>query len=164
MMAASPARERQRLVVGPWSHVNSRYPHSAYGGVEFGPDAALEMNEIHLAWCDYWLKGEPNAVMQSPPALLFETGTNQWRDANHWPLASGEWSLFLGWDGAEGSLAGSPSDEPQPDRSYRYDPGDPAPTQIDVKRYPIEDVPLVMNEVEARPDVIAYTSGPLAQP
>lgn len=164
MMAASPARERQRLVVGPWSHVNARYPHSAYGGIEFGPEAALEMNEIHLAWCDYWLKGEQNAVMQSPPALLFETGTNQWRDAAHWPLASGEWSLYLAWDGAQGSLSGAPAAAQQPDRSYHYDPRDPAPTRLDVKRYPIEDVPIVMNEVEARPDVLTYTSLPLAQP
>ena len=164
MMAASPARERQRLVVGPWSHVNSRYPHSSYAGIEFGPEAALEMDEIHFAWCDYWLKGKQNAVMQSPPALLFETGTNRWRDADRWPLATGEWSLYLGWDGAEGSLASAPAEERQPDRSYRYDPCDPAPTRLDVKRYPIEDVPIVMNEIEARPDVVTYTSATLGQP
>jgi putative CocE/NonD family hydrolase len=164
MMAASPARERQRLIAGPWSHVNSRYPHSSYAGIEFGPEAALEMNEIHLAWCDYWLKGQQNAVMQSPPVLLFETGTNRWRDASAWPLATGEWSLYLGWDGGDGHLTGTPEDEAQPDRSYRYDPRDPTPTRLDVKRYPIEDVPIVMNEIEQRPDVITYTSAPLAQP
>lgn len=163
MMAASPARERQRLIVGPWSHVNSRFPHSAYGGVEFGPDAALEMDAIHLAWCDYWLKGEQNAVMQSPPALLFETGSNRWRDATTWPLAGGEWSLYLGWNGADGTLNAEPAEEQDPDRSYRYDPLDPCPTQIDVTRYPIEDVPIDMTEVEHRSDVITYTSSPLGQ-
>jgi len=162
MMAASPAREQQRLIVGPWSHVNSRHPHSSYAGVEFGPEAALEMDAIHLAWCDHWLKGEANQVMGSPPALLFETGTNIWRDAQEWPLASGEWSLYLGWDGAAGTLAPSPVEAEQPGRAYRYDPRDPALTRIDIKRYPIEDVPIEMNEVEARLDVIAYTSEPLA--
>src|SRR5215213_11487002 len=57
MMAASPARDRQRLIVGPWSHVNSRNPHSSYAEVECGPEAALEMDDVHLAWFDYWLKG-----------------------------------------------------------------------------------------------------------
>lgn len=52
MMAKSPARAKQRLIVGPWSHLNSRYPHSSYTEVECGPDAALEMDDIHLAWFD----------------------------------------------------------------------------------------------------------------
>lgn len=162
MMAASPAREQQRLIVGPWSHGNSRHSHSAYGGVEFGPEAALELDAIHLAWCDYWLKGEANQVMGSPPALLFETGANAWRDAAEWPLADGPWSLYLDWDGHEGRLNTEPATMPGPDRSYRYDPLDPCPTRIDVLRYATEDVPLVMNEVEARPDVLSYTSAPLA--
>lgn len=164
MMAASPARENQRLIAGPWSHINSRFPHSSYAGIEFGPEAALEMDEIHLAWCDHWLKGESNSVMQSPPALLFETGTNVWRDAQTWPLATGEWSLYLNWDENEGTLAGEAASEQGPDRSYTYDPADPAPTRMDVKSYPVEDVPIVMNEVEERQDVITYTSAPLAQP
>jgi putative CocE/NonD family hydrolase len=162
MMAASPAREHQRLIVGPWSHGNSRHPHSSYGGVEFGAEAALELDAIHLAWCDYWLKGEENQVMGSPPALLFETGANAWRDAAKWPLATGAWSLYLDWDGPVGRLAAEPEATSSRDRSYRYDPLDPCPTRIDVLGYATEDVPIEMNEVEARPDVVAYTSEPLA--
>ncbi len=48
-------------------------------------------------------------------------------------------------------------------QSYRYDPLDPAPTQIDVDRYPIEDVPIDQTAVEARADVLTYTSEPLTQ-
>lgn len=160
MMQASPAREQQRLIVGPWSHVNSRFPHSAYGGVEFGPEAALEMDAIHLAWCNYWLKGEQNAALDAAPARLFETGSNRWREAAHWPLANNEASYYLGWDGSEGGLTHDVQDGDP--RSYRYDPSDPTPTRMDVRLYPLEDVPIIMNEVEDRPDVIAYTSTPLA--
>lgn len=163
MMAASPARERQRLIVGPWSHGGSRRPTAAYGGVEFGPEAALEMDAIHLAWCDYWLKGIDHGVMDSPPALLFETGANAWRDAATWPLATGEWSLYLHGAPTGGELTGTPSPEAS-ERTYRYDPLDPAPTQMDVRGYPQEDVPIILNAVEARSDVLAYTSEPLAQP
>ena len=48
-----------------------------------------------------------------------------------------------------------------PPQTYRYDPNDPAPTQMDVKQYPLEDIPLNQDAVEARPDVICYTSDAL---
>ena len=161
MMGSSPARDRQRLLVGPWSHVNSRQPHSSYAGIEFGPDAAVEMNDVHLRWFDHWLKGVANGVPDDPRVSLFETGTNVWRDVASWPLAAREASLYLHFDGTDGTLAASPAAEAEPSRSYRYDPLDPAPTQLDVRQYPIEDVPLDQTAVEARPDVIAYTSAPL---
>jgi putative CocE/NonD family hydrolase len=163
MMAASPARDRQRLIVGPWSHVNSRFPHSSLAGVEFGPAAALEMDDIHFAWFDHWLKGVANEAMDEAPARLFETGSNRWREAAQWPLATGERSYFLRWDGSTGELDTEAAEDPDPDRSYRYDPLDPAPTRLNVKLYPIEDVPITMNEVEARRDVLSYTSEPLSE-
>jgi putative CocE/NonD family hydrolase len=164
MMASSPARARQRLIVGPWSHVNCRYPHSSYAGIELGPDAALEMDETHLAWFDHWLKGTHNEAMDGAPVRLFETGHNRWREAEQWPLATGERSLYLRWDGDSGSLSGEAGAAPDPSRSYRYDPLDPVPTRMDVKRYPIEDVPIDMTDIEARADVITYTSEPLLEP
>jgi putative CocE/NonD family hydrolase len=151
------------LIVGPWSHGDSRNPHSSYAEIECGPEAALEMDDVHLAWFDYWLKGEATDAMASPPARLFETGSNRWRDADHWPLASGERSLSLGWDGENGWLS---EDVPAPDsleRSYRYDPLDPVPTRMDVKRYRIEGVSIDMTEIETRADVVTYTSEPLRE-
>jgi hypothetical protein len=164
MIAASPARDRQRLIVGPWSHVNCRYPHSAYAELTFGPEAALEMDALHLAWFDHWLKSDANDAMHSAPVRLFETGTNRWRESTTWPLATEERSLHLRWDGERGSLVPEASGRRDPDRSFRYDPLDPVPTRMDIRRYPFEDVPVEMSEIEARPDVITYTSDPLAAP
>jgi putative CocE/NonD family hydrolase len=47
---------------------------------------------------------------------------------------------------------------------FRYDPLDPAPTGVDVRRYPVEDVPLEQTATEARPDVLCYTSEPVTEP
>jgi putative CocE/NonD family hydrolase len=163
IMAKSPARARQQLIVGPWSHVNSRYPHHSYAGIAFGEQAALDMDGIHLHWFDHWLKGIDNGVPHDPPVRLFETGTNVWRDADRWPRSTREESLFLWFDGQRGTLSPQPAPEAGPSRSYRYDPLDPAPTQMNVKLYPFEDVPLDQGPVEARPDVIAYTSEPLTE-
>ncbi len=164
MMAASPARDRQRLIVGPWSHVNSRNPHSSYVEVECGPEAALEMDDIHLAWFDHWLKGKQTGALDTPPVRLWETGSHRWRYEQQWPLATGERSLYLGWDGTNGSLGDTPSKSQGPNRSYRYDPLNPVSTRMDVRRYPIEDVPVEMSEIEARDDVVTYTSAPLQAP
>ena len=163
MVARSPAADRQHLLVGPWSHANSRWPDDQYAGVPLSPEAAVEMDAVHLRWFDHWLKGKENGVERDLPVRLYETGANQWREGEHWPRATGVARRYLRWDGAAGSLADAPAAEPEPGRAYRYDPADPAPTQIDVNDYVENEVPIVMNPVEARPDVLVYTGEPLAE-
>jgi uncharacterized protein len=163
MIEESPAADRQRLLVGPWSHVKSRFPHSSYADVELGPAAALDMDHEHLRWFDHWLKGIDNGVPDDPRVRLFEPGTNEWREATRWPLSTREEGLYLRFDGEHGTLSPAGPAESEDGRSYRYDPNDPAPTQLDVRLYPIEDVPLDQTAVEARPDVIVYTSEPLTE-
>ncbi len=162
MMADSPAKDRQQLIVGPWSHVNSRMPHDSYAGIDLGPDAAVDMDAVHLRWFDHWLKGVDNGVENDPAVRLFETGTNVWRDDAPWPRASREESFYLRHGDGNGALA-TESGDAEPARSYRYDPLDPVPTQIDVRGYPIEDVPLDLGPIEARSDVLTYTSEPLTE-
>lgn len=158
MMRDSPAREQQRLIVGPWSHVNTRFPGSSYAGIPFGPAAALDMDQEHLRWFDHWLKGIDNDAMETSPVRIFEPGTNVWLETDHWPLQEREESLYLRFTSGNGGLILQPGAGKEETRSYRYDPDDPAPTQMDVKLYPIEEVPLDQSAVEARPDVIGYTS------
>ena len=158
MIKASPGAKDQRLIVGPWSHINCRWPHSSYGGIEFGSSAAIDMDETHLRWFNYWLKNEQNGVPGDPPVKIFEPGKNAWLSTDHWPLSNGESSFFLRFNGTEGSLSTVPPLTEDPAQSYRYNPVDPAPTQVDITKYPIEDIPLDQTPVESRPDVILYTS------
>lgn len=161
MMAASPAKEHQRLIVGPWSHVGSRMPHHSYAGDFLSEDAALDMNAEHLRWMDYWLKGEQNGALDTAPVRLYEPGSNRWRESDHWPLSNSERTLYLGFDGNTGSLASDAPDGKSPAQSFHYDPLDPVPTQIDIHKYPAEHVPLDQTANETRPDVIAFTTPPL---
>ena len=163
MVKNSPARASQHLLVGPWSHLNSRFPHSSFAGIEFGAEAAVDMDQVHLRWFDHWLKGMDNGVPDDSPVRLFETGTNVWRDGDRWPLGEQDAYFYLRFDGREGRLEAEAPAQADPLCSYRYDPADPAPTQIDVKQYPLEDIPLDQGPVEARADVVAYTSAPLTE-
>jgi putative CocE/NonD family hydrolase len=160
MMASSPAAARQRLLVGPWSHVKCRYPDSRYADVDFGPDAAVDMEAEHLRWFDHWLKGVDNGADQDPPVTIFEPGVNQWRTPPSWPTSDATQTLHF----AEGGTL-SPQQPSTPGaRSYRYDPENPVMTGLDVRNYPIEDVPLDQTANESRDDVLTWTTEPLATP
>jgi putative CocE/NonD family hydrolase len=163
MAAESPAKANQLLIAGPWSHVNCRNPHHSYADIFLGEAAALDMDAIHLRWFDHWLKGIDTGQLAEPRVKLWRGGANEWVESDHWPLAEREESLYLSFGGGEGRLRAEPPAVAGEPRSYRYDPNDPAPTRLNIALYPIEDVPIVMDEVEARPDVLVYTGEPLTE-
>ena len=158
MCAASPARESQYLLVGPWSHVKSRHPDAECGGIDFGPDASHDMNAEHLRWFDHWLKGQDTGLAGVDRVRIFEPGRNAWRGASHWPLSDSAMALYL----APGRLSEQPA-EAESASQFRYDPEDPVLTGLDVRRYPFEDVPLDQTASEARDDVLCYTSEPVTE-
>jgi uncharacterized protein len=159
MRASSPARDAQFLLVGPWSHVKSRYPDRECGGIDFGPEAAIDMDAEHLRWFDHWLKGKDTGITDLDPVRIFEPGRNAWRGAPSWPLSDGERSLYL----APGHLVTARPDAATTEE-FRYDPLDPATTPMDIRKYPLEDVTMEQTATEARDDVLCYTSEPLAEP
>jgi uncharacterized protein len=100
-------------------------------------------------------------------------GENVWRDENEWPLARTEYvRWFLHSDGAAKSWEGNLSpDEPGEEAAdaYLYDPRDPAPTVGGAVGLPglVQGVnvgPRDQRPVEARSDVLVYTSAVLEEP
>ncbi len=158
MIAASPARNEQYLIVGPWSHVKSRNPDRFYADIDFGPDAALDMDAEHLRWFNHWLKDVHDGVDEIARVRIFEPGTNIWRHESKWPLSNTVTTLYLG----PGELLDvAPLQLSRTD--YVYDPLDPVPTGIDVRLYPMQDNPLDQTDVERRSDVVCFTSEVLAE-
>ncbi len=90
MMAQSPAKAHQRIIAGPWSHVMTRLPHHTYGGVYFGETRRWIWIMSISAGSTTGLREKKTARSKKPPVQLFEPGTNVWRDADHWPLATAE--------------------------------------------------------------------------
>jgi uncharacterized protein len=65
MKNASPeARAKHFLIIGPWDHAGTRTPTSEVGGVNFGPAAILDLNDLHRRWYDWTMKNGPK-----PPFL-----------------------------------------------------------------------------------------------
>jgi uncharacterized protein len=157
-----------RLLVGPWMHDNFE---STLGDLDFGigsSDAFLDymgdLTDAHLRWFDATLKGEENALQGTPPVKLFVMGENRWRGYEEWPPpGSREEEWFMISDSSLRRAPGRPGDEPA---HYDYNPDDPVPTVggaillADIHRPGPRD----QREIEARPDVLCYTSQVLESP
>jgi putative CocE/NonD family hydrolase len=167
-----------RLLIGPWGHHHGfDYGPGSRCAVDFGPDGALEPFAIYAAWFDRVFGGAPAPDgLGERPIRLFVMGLNQWRDEDEWPLARTVYTDYYLHSGGSADAAGEdgrldrsePEAEP-PDR-YVYDPADPAPTHggnhsIGPGHDEYGDViwcgPYDQREIEARSDVLSYTSAPL---
>jgi putative CocE/NonD family hydrolase len=112
---------------------------------------------LQLRWFDRWLRGIKNGIDEQPPVELFVMGQNRWRSENEWPLARTKYTpWYLQPDRGLGPepAVGAHSD------AFAYDPRNPVPTRggnhLLPAHYPRG--PVDQREVEARADVLTYTS------
>lgn len=175
---ASHGHPHQKLILGPWGH--TPYASRRVGDIDFGPEAAIDLQKEYLRWFDYWLKGEDNGILNEPLVRVFAMGSNKWLEGNTYPLERTrfeKWYISSGGSantsGGDGRLSPEvPSDDSPPDR-YTYDPGDPtpAPSCLNIpesNRYlgkGPEDLDLRQAYHEkiagSRGDILVYTSEPL---
>jgi putative CocE/NonD family hydrolase len=168
------ARRHQRVMIGPSAHPEAS--SSVQGEVDFGPHAFVDIREEELRWFDHHLKGSAAGFDSEPPVSLFVMGRNEWRGEYEWPLSRAtEIAYYLHSGGKANTLHGdgtldrdAPSNE-EPDR-FLYDPADPVYTvggnnSIDMLTVawerPILAGPADQRVIEARQDVLVYTSRPL---
>ncbi len=155
-----------RMLVGPWTHGMFE---STVGELDFGVGSSGlflnyhgDLTDRHLRWFDATIKGEETALESTPPVEVFVMGENRWRGYERWPVPGArEERWYLRPDGAL-SREGPPSSTPD---EYDYDPRDPVPTMGGaVLLAPIHGAgPCDQRPIEARPDVLTYTSEPLRE-
>jgi putative CocE/NonD family hydrolase len=164
------ARAEQRLIVGPWHHETWA---SFAGGMEFGHHAGGVANEEMLRWYGYLLRGEVNGVAEEPPVRIFVMGENRWRLEDEWPLRRARDTAFYfhSQGGAttahgDGTLSRqAPSAEEPPD-AFVHAPGYPVPSVGGHSCCAELVAPMGgydQRRVEARHDVLCYTSEPLGE-
>lgn len=160
------ARKNQRLIMGPWTHMNfsGEFPE-----ISFGPESsssAIDMDGIKLRWYDRWVKGEKNGIEQEDPVMIFTMGINKWRTEKDWPIPGTKYkNFYLRSGGKANSLKGdgylseqAPVGE-NPD-VFVYDPMNPVPTlggQV-ILPGPNATGPRDQIEVELRDDVLIYST------
>jgi uncharacterized protein len=154
-----------RLIVGPWTHIDMM---DTVGERRFG---IMSMREApahpHGDWSDEILAFLGRHLAENPPAddaprvRLFVMGRHEWRGEESWPLERAEmerWHLH-----ADGTLStAAPADESGASE-FDYDPANPVPTHggaltlTTLARGPVDQA-----RIEARPDVLVFTSDVLA--
>jgi uncharacterized protein len=165
-------RNNQFALISPTTHCMSEraQARTIVGERDLG-DARFGHVALYRRWFDHWLKGIDNGVEHEPKVQLYVMGKNVWRAEREWPLARTRFTPFyLHSQGNANSLWGdgnlstiAPVAEPS-DR-YSYDPRTPVPSRGGpVCCTGTPDAPegsFDQSEVEARHDVLVYTTPPL---
>jgi uncharacterized protein len=149
--ATEAARRGQRLLIGPWNHIDSP------GEVPFGEAADRDFAE--LRWFDYAIKGMPTEFASDKPVQIFVMGKNAWRGEDDWPLERAKSTRYRLH--ASGVLDERDPGNELPD-SFRYDPNDPVPTRggAVVGDPSLPAGPADQRPVESRKDVLVWTTRP----
>ncbi|WP_282081242.1 CocE/NonD family hydrolase [Aquimarina algiphila] len=124
------AKKNHYLLIGPWSHGGTRNPKNELGGLKFGKNAVINMNQLYLDWFDWTLKGGKEPAQLKNRVMYYEMGSNQWKhaaDINS--ISNGEMVLYLSslHSNAKdvffsGDLAEEPSDDDLEPDSITYNP------------------------------------------
>ena len=174
--ADEEVRANQYAVIGPNNHCQffSLGPDFVSGDRSLG-DASFDTTGQIWSFFDRFLKGQNEAFPAgTSPVRYFSMGDNLWKASDQWPpRAVKERRLYLSSQGAANSLYGDgrltfdpPKGNQRSDR-FVYDPMNPVPTVgggdccngglVTAGAYD-------QRAVEARQDVLVYTSDPLSEP
>ncbi len=180
----------QHLIMGPWTHHSLAtpwmamvdeierttgeftYPDNAFPGAwPFGEDEW----QLLLDWLGYCLADQPTAAAGWPAARVYLMGAvaeqgapgNRWVDLEDWPPQSATVPFYLT---ALNELERKPPADGQ--LILEIDPGDPVPTlggpnnfrNLEVDGRLMGAGPYDQRQVEARDDVLVFTSDLLEQP
>jgi uncharacterized protein len=153
-----------RVVIGPWSHGNFS---DEIGDLRFGIRARRDggplgdsgdLTAMQLAWFAQHLSLDGGRSPDLSSVRIFVMGANRWRDEPTWPppgAAEQRWYLR-----AAGGLTIAAPRVGEGVSEFVYDPADPAPSSAPTSS-PEPVGPTDQATVEARPDVLVFTSEPL---
>jgi putative CocE/NonD family hydrolase len=168
----SDSKHLNYLVAGPWNHGGwGGGPGKSLGEIPFGSDTSVYFRQkIEVPWFEYWLKDKGSLPLKE--ALLFQTGTNNWRQFDSWPPREAQTKNLYFRENGRLSFEAPQTDSADASDTYVSDPAHPVPYRhrpIDMT-YP-EDHPgswytwLVEDQrfVDERPDVLTWQTEELAE-
>jgi putative CocE/NonD family hydrolase len=156
------------LVIGPWLHSVNR--DRVIGERDAGAQALIDLDRIRDEWLDHVMNG--SARPRRDAVLYFLPVKNEWRGARAWPITGTRFTpYFLASGGGANTLdgngtlsvrtaSGAESDE------FTYDPANPVPSitsRTAGARGGLPQGSVDNRKVEARQDVLVYTSEPFTE-
>ncbi len=160
------ARGTQKLVMGPWTH---GILAEKAGELQF-PNAKQPPNNVADAfrWFNHYLKGEDTGIEKEAAVTYYTMGDtsdpnapgNEWHTADAWPPESTSTPLYLNSDRSLSWTAPTTTARPL---TFGYDPADPCPT-LGGPQLTIPAGPMDQKTVEARPDVLVFSTATLEKP
>lgn len=172
--AKGDAASQQYAVIAPTLHCGyRRATDSLVVGERLVGDARYDYDALTYSWFDVFLKGEQTGLLDTLPKVRYYTmGLNEWQTSETWPpagavpvtfhLSSGGNANTLTGDGA---LTIDPPGADQPDR-FTYDPMQPVPSyggNVCCTGNAVRGGAFDQRKMEERPDILVYTSEPLAE-
>jgi uncharacterized protein len=159
----------QPLLIGPWVHDQIYTQETRVGVIDAGESSILGVDglmRLAIDWFDCHLR---QRCTNRPPVRVFFLGENQWRDFEDWPPRESRTRSF--YLESRGNAASSPVDgrlDPRPrprsgQDQFIFDPNHPVPTAggANFHFFPEVNGPRDQREIEARDDVLVYTTAPL---
>lgn len=154
------SREYTKIIVGPWTHYE--IGERIAGDADFGPNAELDLPELHRDWYLQRLEGIRTGIDDDPPVRVFVMGRNEWRHEGEWPPSRVEvvpWYLSSAENAGSSQEDGALVDSPPPRRGsdeFVYDPLNPVPTLGGASQFwgGARD----RRQIESREDVLVFTS------
>ena len=174
LSSKDPKGEFIHLVLGPWNHGQGRREGRGIGDIQFEGDTATWFRRtIMQPFLDHYLKDAP--MPDTPRALVYETGANQWHRYDAWPRSCAEGcpdqarNLYLLPGGQLGFEKAAESKTEYDE--YISDPAKPVPyrQRPTLATYASDSTWgewLVDDQRNAacRPDVLVYETEPLKEP
>jgi len=152
------------LVVGPWLHGGwARTDGDELGDIRFDVKTGdFFRKHVELPFFNYYLKDK--GALNLPEALVFETGSNQWKSYTHWPPVEGKTQkIYLH---PKNRLSFEPPVDPSDGAADYYisDPDKPVPFSAEIRTsqghlWMVED----QRFAARRPDVLVYQTEELSE-
>ncbi|MCA9438941.1 MAG: CocE/NonD family hydrolase, partial [Candidatus Omnitrophica bacterium] len=157
------ARKKQFLIMGPWTHGISP-KDGKVGDLSFGEHSNIHPRQVESDFFAEVMKGEDRGFSDRAPLQLFVMGSNRWRKESEWPLARTEFKPFYLSAGGpansasgEGRLTWEQTTDNRDTDAFTYNPENPVASEGGALLWPTAG-PRDQSEIEARTDVLVYTS------
>ena len=150
---------KSTIVIGPWRHGGwASMEGDVLGNIQFDSKTSVYFREnVELPFFNYYLKGRGEPDL--PEALVFETGSNQWKSYDHWPPEKAEETNLYLHSNQKLSFTPPSQNSEHAVNSYTSDPDKPIPFSQEIRTnqghlWMVED----QRFAARRPDVLVYQS------